>query len=376
MKRNDKGFTLVELVVTIAVASIVTAAALSVLLMGMRINKQSNETADRQNTTRVLLSALESMATEGQLKTVENIAAGWTVLGENDQVLFFYVYDYDDGYGTVYTSNGVEILTGLQDSTVELSDNNLVTFSVTTESGTYTSSAYCRQAVGGKTDADDGTAGDVVGDLTDNDTTNDAPVSGTIKHSAQRNEFLKVLASQFQFQDGSPNTGLILEKIPTATGNTIIASKGTYYSQWYAEIKGYSNVDDWGKGTPWCACYVSWGIYQVKSDLYDVPIYANVDDFLKYFVDSGKWNVSKYWTELEKNEVTYELYPGDLVFFDWIVNNEKNPQHVGVVLGVGDDFIYTIEGNSSGKVSLRRYDLDDPRILGYGVLPWSDSETK
>lgn len=355
MKRNDKGFTLVELVVTIAVASIVTAAALSVLLMGMRINKQSNETADRQNTTRVLLSALESMATEGQLKTVENIAAGWTVLGENNQVLFFYVYDYDDGYGTVYTSNGVEILTGLQDSTVELSDNNLVTFSVTTESGTYTSSAYCRQAVGGKTDADDGTAGDVVGDLTDNDTTNDAPVSGTIKHSAQRNEFLKVLASQYQLLDGSANMGLILE------GGR---STGQYYSQWYAEIKGYSNVDDWGKGTPWCACYVSWGIDQVKESLSDVPKYANVDDFMAYFSDD-------MWKAAGGAPI-----PGDLVFFDWIVNSEKNPQHVGVVLGVGDDFIYTIEGNSSGKVSLRRYDLDDPRILGYGVLPWSDSETK
>lgn len=357
MKRNDKGFTLVELVVTIAVASIVTAAALSVLLMGMRINKQSNETADRQNTTRVLLSALESMATEGQLSEIVLQGNDWAVLNQNGSVLFSYKYNYDveSGYGIVYTggeikdgeiTGGTELMTDLLASSVELSDNNLVTFSVTTESGTYTSSAYCRQAVGGKTDADDGTAGGVVGDLTDTETDNDTLVPDGADHSDQRIEFLKVLASQYQLLDGSANMGLILKD-----GR----STGEYYSQWYV---GGTYSNGWSKATPWCACYVSWCVAQVNSD---IKPFANVVSYMEYFdkgLEGSAWK-------------TESPVPGDLVFFDW--NRDGKPQHVGVVLAVNQSSgtIYTIEGNSSGKVALRMYQVGDSRILGYGVLNWA-----
>jgi hypothetical protein len=72
--------------------------------------------------------------------------------------------------------------------------------------------------------------------------------------------------------------------------------------------------------------------------------------------------------------------PGDLVFFDWITDDGiQNPQHVGVVLQVmqdeeGNDVIITIEGNSAGRVAVRSYRLDDPRILGYGLLAGLETE--
>ena len=34
------------------------------------------------------------------------------------------------------------------------------------------------------------------------------------------------------------------------------------------------------------------------------------------------------------------------------------------------DYLYTIEGNSGGKVAVNRYPLSDKRIVGYGVLKW------
>ena len=34
------------------------------------------------------------------------------------------------------------------------------------------------------------------------------------------------------------------------------------------------------------------------------------------------------------------------------------------------NFLYTIEGNSGGRVAVQRYLLSDPRIVGYGVLKW------
>ena len=45
MKRNNGGFTLVELLVTVAVSSIVLAAAASLLLFGFRVHKAVREEA-------------------------------------------------------------------------------------------------------------------------------------------------------------------------------------------------------------------------------------------------------------------------------------------------------------------------------------------
>ena len=66
--------------------------------------------------------------------------------------------------------------------------------------------------------------------------------------------------------------------------------------------------------------------------------------------------------------------PGDYVFFDWDGGTDpdggKDPDHVGAVLCVKGGFLYTIEGNSGGKVAVNRYPLSDKRIVGYGVLNW------
>ena len=73
-------------------------------------------------------------------------------------------------------------------------------------------------------------------------------------------------------------------------------------------------------------------------------------------------------------ERTATPIPGDYVFFDWDGRNDpdggNDPDHVGAVLCVEGNFLYTIEGNSGGRVAVHRYDLNDQRIVGYGVLDW------
>jgi hypothetical protein len=98
--------------------------------------------------------------------------------------------------------------------------------------------------------------------------------------------------------------------------------------------------------------------------------------------------------EIAKNNIddlflTLENYPGDVIFFDWVVDNVRNPQHVGVVLYTGTEevdgktveYVYTIEGNVAassteryGTVGLRKYEINDKRILGYGVLDWKTGD--
>ena len=78
------------------------------------------------------------------------------------------------------------------------------------------------------------------------------------------------------------------------------------------------------------------------------------------FQESGKWR--------NPNDATNKPIPGDYVFFDW--DRGSDPDHVGAVLCVKDGFLYTIEGNSGGRVAVNRYPKNDPRIVGYGVLNW------
>lgn len=78
------------------------------------------------------------------------------------------------------------------------------------------------------------------------------------------------------------------------------------------------------------------------------------------FKESGKWR--------NPNDTNNMPIPGDYVFFDWDGGN--NPDHVGAVLCVEGNFLYTIEGNSGGRVAVNRYPLSDKRIVGYGVLNW------
>ena len=91
------------------------------------------------------------------------------------------------------------------------------------------------------------------------------------------------------------------------------------------------------------------------------------------------WHPTRHKAELLENgeyEITstvedgYNPLPGDLIFFDWIVDANDDSDHVGVVLTVANDYIYTVEGNSGDMVAVRRYRVDDPRIMGYGVLDW------
>lgn len=59
--------------------------------------------------------------------------------------------------------------------------------------------------------------------------------------------------------------------------------------------------------------------------------------------------------------------PGDFVYFRWSnATSSVTVSHVGIVMDVEDGLIVTVEGNAGGKVGERIYDLDDPRIVGYG----------
>ena len=155
-----------------------------------------------------------------------------------------------------------------------------------------------------------------------------------------------------------------------STKNVIQTEDGT--------LKGYTRYGSW-YGIPygdWCAMYASFCLR-----------YAGVED---YPLESGVGRWIEALTEAEYYS-TSELYagkPGDLIFFDLDQRKDAAEEipveadHVGIVAELipateeEPAKIKTIEGNANDEVAYVTYELDDPAIIGYGVIPIDGSIVK
>lgn len=338
MKQNNSGFTMVELLVTVAVSSIVLAAAASLMLLGLRVHQTTQKEAGEQQTVRIVLSALEDLSASGKIYRVEPLSDGWQLQGKTaDGKSGAVLLRYKSGKLTSGTSGDQVLLDNLRGAQVIL-DGSLVTFTFATAAHRYSTSVFCRTGI----------EGDSVGkeDAQEKLEHPTLPESTTLseKEKDARFAFLKTLAGQYDSR------------------GEIIGGSG-YFSEWY--IGNYADHPGWNQYTPWCACFLSWAADQKKASINgDPPRFANVDTGMEGFQKSGKWR--------NPNDEKNKPIPGDYVFFDW--DGDRDPDHVGAVLCVEGNFLYTIEGNSGGRVAVQRYDLNDKRIVGYGVLNWKTGE--
>lgn len=340
MKRND-GFTLIELLVTVAAGALVTFAAVSLLLLGARVQYRTTQEAKEQQTVRVAMSLLEKIAGSGEFNAIETTYDGWKLLDcddpeapdDDDTVVFEYVNAEQTLYRGEATANE-PVLTGLNNAGVAM-EGNLLRLSFGTERGaSYVTRVYCRTATIADTQEEIQTDEEVKDFFKDDTSLGD------------RLAFLNILAGEY---DDGNNTGMS----PTAN---------EYYSRWYIGAENWGQ-NGWNKDTPWCACFVSWAAEKNGINGFK---FANVDTGMELFKKANAWREST-----QSN--IHEILPGDYIFFDW-TGEQKDPAHVGVVLDVQPSIddpreIYTIEGNSSGRVAVRKYNIGDPVIMGYGVLP-------
>lgn len=329
MKRNNSGFTMVELLVTVAVSSIVLAAAASLMLLGLRVHQTTQKEAGEQQTVRIVLSALEDLSASGKIYRVEPLSDGWQLQGKTaDGKSGAVLLRYNNGKLRSGGSGDQVLLDNLRGAQVIL-DGSLVTFTFATAAHSYSTSVFCRTGI-------------------DGDSVGKAEAQEKLKELEEaekdaRYAFLKTLAGQYDSRGEIKN------------------GDGTYnyFSEWY--IGSYAKDPRWNQYTPWCACFLSWAAAQQPNETFDgnPPSFADVDDGMKRFQNGsyGQWR-----------ERGTEPVPGDYVFFDW--DKGTDPDHVGAVLCVKGDYLYTIEGNSGGRVAVNRYPKNDPRIVGYGVLNW------
>ena len=332
MKRNNSGFTMVELLVTVAVSSIVLAAAASLMLLGLRVHQTTQKEAGEQQTVRIVLSALEDLSASGKIYRVEPLSDGWQLQGKTaDGAAGAVLLRYNNGKLRSGGSGDQVLLDNLRGAQVIL-DGSLVTFTFATAAHSYSTSVFCRTGI----------EGDSVG-KEDAQEKLENPTLPTLPSTAEKDArfaFLQTLADQYD------SRGEILPE------NT---SPYKYFSEWY--IGGYERDPRWNQYTPWCACFLSWAADQKKASIDGAPPrFANVDDGMKLFRDDQ-------WRDSGATPI-----PGDYVFFDW--DRDNDPDHVGAVLFVDETQLYTIEGNSGGRVAVNCYPKNDPRIVGYGVLNW------
>ncbi len=128
---------------------------------------------------------------------------------------------------------------------------------------------------------------------------------------------------------------------------------------------GYKNYTEYNRvlgkidgtyGYAWCAAFVSWCLSV-----------ANATD-----AASGQFASCSLWIEALRADGRYSTRAsgyrpkeGDLIFF-CSPSAGRASDHVGLVRYVSGSRVYTVEGNSSNKVSLNSYALSDTYIVGYG----------
>lgn len=144
---------------------------------------------------------------------------------------------------------------------------------------------------------------------------------------------------------GTPNVDYVQRLVDAALsqkGYTAGYNKKNKFGDWFM----YDNVD-------WCAIFVSWAANQAGIGLDVVHKYSLVSDGVEWYQERGVY----------KSRSEYIPKKGDIIFFQ----SGGRPSHVGIVVSVDANRVYTIEGNTSNGVYERNYKLTDTYILGYAA---------
>ena len=148
---------------------------------------------------------------------------------------------------------------------------------------------------------------------------------------------------------------------------------------------GYDNINkyafeidklDWYNGPKngfaWCACFVDWCMIQA----------FGVDDAGK-MKNHGIYDASCGWAvESFQNAGQFYKYPkpGDQIFFK---DSDGDPCHTGIVIDVDEEYVHTVEGNTSGAEGIesngggvfrKKYPIGYYRIYGYGRPLYEEEE--
>lgn len=111
-------------------------------------------------------------------------------------------------------------------------------------------------------------------------------------------------------------------------------------------------------GYAWCAAFVSFCLRQAGVAEADAVTEISCPRMVKWYKavsDRTAWQAASYTPTA-----------GDIIFFK-TGSSSAVSTHVGIVVSVSDGTIYTVEGNSGGRVGIHSYAASDSVIVGYGI---------
>lgn len=117
----------------------------------------------------------------------------------------------------------------------------------------------------------------------------------------------------------------------------------------------------YGYRVEWCACFVSYCANETDLLGSNIPKFSYVPTGTQWFMDQDMYGAAGEYTPKA----------GDIVFFkdaDSTDTSSDAANHVGIVAGVYEDRLYTIEGNHDDRCAKRNYKLTNKRLLGYGIV--------
>ena len=139
-----------------------------------------------------------------------------------------------------------------------------------------------------------------------------------------------------------------------------LGGSGNYveYNRLFTKLDGI-----WGYA--WCAAFVSWCQFQAgipsEIDCSEVSCPRMINEIL---TPQGLYKT---------RESGYIPLIGDLIYFKNATSTAVST-HVGLVIGVKDGYVYTVEGNGGERVARHKYAIDDSYIVGYGALKYETKE--
>lgn len=157
----------------------------------------------------------------------------------------------------------------------------------------------------------------------------------------------------------------IIEKI-ISTAKSQIGTCEPSGDDKYIKVYNEATGSTFGMDVAWCAIFVTWVMIICNVAKEVVLRFASCTAGMKWFIKQGRWKNAKAYGG------TYTPVPGILIFFSK-GHKLADPSHVGIVTKVTSTYVYTVEGNTSDAVHERKYLLNDPYIIGYGVPSYADN---
>lgn len=136
------------------------------------------------------------------------------------------------------------------------------------------------------------------------------------------------------------------------------------------DLAGISYFNGNKQGVAWCATFVSWCFYKAFGKSAALKLQCQPSN-TRNNCGAGCKYARQYYQQ--KGQLFNSPQKGDQVFF--YSSDGSSVSHTGLVYDVDDDYVYTVEGNTSsesgvvangGAVAKKRYKLGYSRLAGFG----------